>query len=146
MWLREFAHPLFHPIRNPTVVLSLTWTQWRERRTVCAVTFRFRSLSLLFIFYYCPFLFSYGNIFIVIFYDLCVNASEKKRKKYTEGWWYGYCVKMLGLALCVCSSSLFFCFSFSGQPTWWNHNEAQNYNRIWVCVCVEMGCLGGLDG
>ena len=44
------------------------------------------SLSLLFIFNYYPFLFPYGNIFIVIFYDdLCVNASEKKRKEYTEG-------------------------------------------------------------
>ena len=99
-----------------------------------AVTFRFRSLSLFFLFFIIiHFFFSYGNIFIVIFYDdLCVNASEKKRKEYTEGW----------LVWLLCNnvrvgSSFFFCL----LKLFWTTNvmepqRSSKVHRIWVCVCV----------
>ena len=91
------------------------------------------SLSLLFIFYYYPFLFSYGNIFIVIFYnDLCVNASEKKRKEYTEVW----LVWLLCNNVRVGSSSLFCLLKL-----FWTTNvmEPQRSSKLQpdmgVCVC-----------
>ena len=105
----------------------------RKENCVCAVTFRFRSLSLFFSFFIIVhFIFLMETFSLWYFTTFAWTQAKRRGRNIQRGDWYGYCVTMLGLVLL----SFFVCLSYSGQPTWWNHNEAQKYNRIWVCVCV----------